>query len=514
MTASEWLVTYSGGGLASATDTWLSGYADIAEREFAAGILPRTPILTDPGGQLDARLVRFFRSAHWISLGTGSQATYAPVFRPFINFLSLDRGVDFTEVTPEDIAYWKRLRTDHSINPHGAVSGATWQKEVGALSLLYDWASADHVGLMKHSPFRDLPPSVRRGRRSSRRRLSLVEQRETGMRFQSKDIRSARSLWATPRTFLAYRAVGLEGRTLVPGSRPGKVRVAGHTGSARMRNVVRNVAFVDYVYQSGLRRNEAGGLLHVELPSAGASDTRDQFVPSALTKSGVTRIVQVSVAPYARIHEYVQGERADAIAAGQRENRYVGGGWIRVEGVRAAPRTGCEVRLGGNQDWRTTDALPVDVRLRLLEEGPSGLQPMALWLGEDGRPLPPETWSAIMRRAGHRYSAECERLGAQGMHLSPHSLRFSNALLILLNRHKLIDQALGGLPSTYDPDRYRAAYRYVAAQLGHASESVTRETYLGSVQDLLEAEFWRGSGQDLLAVVSERADELRSEGDS
>jgi hypothetical protein len=54
----------------------LDEFADIDEREKRAGVLPGTPILISPKGEIDQGLVRFFNSPHYGSLGASTRSDY------------------------------------------------------------------------------------------------------------------------------------------------------------------------------------------------------------------------------------------------------------------------------------------------------------------------------------------------------------------------------------------------------------------------------------------------------
>ena len=63
--------------------------------------------------------------------------------------------------------------------------------------------------------------------------------------------------------------------------------------------------------------------------------------------------------------------------------------------------------------------------------------------------------------------------------LSPHSLRHSFALYMLIALHRSIDARLGnGRTVDYNEERYRTAWEIVRDLLGHRSVTTTRERYL------------------------------------
>jgi integrase len=131
--------------------------------------------------------------------------------------------------------------------------------------------------------------------------------------------------------------------------------------------------------------------------------------------------------------------------------------------------------------------LDVDTRQRLMTMSTEGPEPLWLWLNEAGLPLRPQAWSNIFTDASARYERECRRLGRErdALHLSPHSLRFSYALFVLVVLHQTLDRRYNWSPlDPYDERRYSPAYDIVRDLLGHRSTETTRNIYLRPVKGL------------------------------
>jgi len=73
----------------------------------------------------------------------------------------------------------------------------------------------------------------------------------------------------------------------------------------------------------------------------------------------------------------------------------------------------------------SVDQLTPSERTRLVD-ATTGL-PLALWLTEDGEPMPMASWEAVFERASER----CRRFGFEDMHVTPHMLRHSFAVYML-----------------------------------------------------------------------------------
>jgi len=154
----EWMPVYAGGAMKSDPQFHpvLDRYRDLAERERRLGVLPGTPILVDPMRVIDDRLIRFFNSLTWRSQSRGTRDTYKTVYRTFFEWMASQHR-DVFSATDEDVGLWKILRTDREVNPTGAVEGATWNKEIAGLNLLFRWASHPARGYMPVNPLAGLP---------------------------------------------------------------------------------------------------------------------------------------------------------------------------------------------------------------------------------------------------------------------------------------------------------------------------------------------------------------------
>ncbi|MGI5380671.1 hypothetical protein ACQEV2_42090 [Streptomyces sp. CA-251387] len=53
----------------------------------------------------------------------------------------------------------------------------------------------------------------------------------------------------------------------------------------------------------------------------------------------------------------------------------------------------------GQSVQRPLSSLDVEDRQRLFVEGDGGLEPLWLWLSQDGRPFQPHSWEAVYRAA-------------------------------------------------------------------------------------------------------------------
>jgi integrase len=140
----------------------------------------------------------------------------------------------------------------------------------------------------------------------------------------------------------------------------------------------------------------------------------------------------------------------------------------------------------GTVGSRTLDALDPVERAMLFTKSPEGLEPLWLWLAENGMPFGPHSWEAVFRAANERCERVLTGVVEHPPHATPHSARHSMALHMLVALHHAMDLRLG---LTQEERRdYRLLYgdpwRMVKDLLGHANVETTRDIYLAPVADL------------------------------
>ena len=148
----------------------------------------------------------------------------------------------------------------------------------------------------------------------------------------------------------------------------------------------------------------------------------------------------------------------------------------------------------GSAGERPLSELTVQERMLLFTEGPHGLEPLWLWLNEQGMPFGVHSWEGVFRAANER----CERVltppGRIGLdphqvfapYATPHSARHSFALYMLVVLNVLMDQRYGLTEEERRDFRqlYGDPWFMVQQLLGHASRETTVDRYLAPVADL------------------------------
>ena len=466
----SWMLAFSGGPsyvpreFHSLAEEW----HNIANREAAVGIVPGQPILMSPG-LVDYRLGDYFRDAY-PSDRSSTALTYAKELRTWFNFLGT-QDVEWFEAQHSHVRAFQIWRVYDSRNPK-LVSPATWNKGWAALRHFYEWATKE--GWIEHNPAgnadRLLDPGTVGGHRE-------------------KNARTSRDRWITPAEYSMWRDVGLRGYDAL---RDGTGRiVAGLPNvAARSRNTARNVAFTDYVVTTGLRLDEVGKLLVFEP----ATSLEEEV--AILGKGRVRRHYRVmNELGLASLHQYTVGERADAIRRAQAAGRYerVKGRLDVVEILQG--RSGQRIRLTDGRVL-SVETMTARVRASLYLVRGQCLEPAWLWLKEDGSPLQAASWDKVFDTANDRVTAARALLGSVSatVKVTPHSLRFTFAIFVLLAGIRAIDDHLGyDDASPFIVMNYAQAFDEVRDLLGHSSVETTKRVYLEPVKGLRRSSLLRGA---------------------
>lgn len=412
----------------------------VCERREARGLDAHVPLILRDDALYDADLDRFFldlplsgvRSRH-------SLRAYAYDVVVWLRFLDAC-GKTVWAATREDVdAYHRERRRDEADH---RITAASWNRAVASLDRLYRWG--EQQGLIADAPFsrRAVWRPVQGGRRgmiAARNDAYERVARRSDVRFVTMD------------DYRIFREVGLRGLTPDGMERPG----------ARDRNGLRNALFADLLVTTGLRLEEASGLLTAELAAIDRDGGAQQLwlpLRPPLTKGDRGRSVLVPRRLLRQIAAYVAVERAAGVAKFNARD-----GATRLEQTIPVTRASLD---------RMRDVCTPEERCRLIlcDEDGSPREPAALWLTEVGQPVRPNSWEVIFTRA-------CNRCAENGfpLSISPHQLRhtFAVHMLALLIQQRLREAALPAGPV----ESYRLILgdplQQVQRLLGHASLTTT-----------------------------------------
>ncbi|QMU78859.1 hypothetical protein GXW83_27330 [Streptacidiphilus sp. PB12-B1b] len=412
------------------------------------------PFLLNPLGAPDLRVDRWFDSDEVRDLGRLTWRKYAYSLVVWLSFLWAC-GQTWDEVEPTAVEAFKTWRTLDGRNTRLVESG-TYSDNLINIRLFYLWAANE---FQVPNPIRTRPGRGKR-RDGSQSEKVVTDPKAT----RDRDVK-----WFDPAGFERYRDCGLLGLTLEGDEDP----------SWRGRNGQRNGAFADYLYNSGLRLEEGGSLLLIELPP---DDPSRGFYTCHLAeqtaKGDVARRYWLARKGLVPVLNYCEGERATAVRRAQAAGRYEG-----MKGTRLLTRVLAKgrVRLVGQDgvvEEVTLDSLTPSARRLLLRQTQQGLEPVALWLNEDGMPRDPHGWQHTFTQANKRLR---DNLGLEGFAGTAHMLRHSFALRWFSVGRLLFDKKFAHLDGEELRDlRYEfgSTWDLVRLLLGHADQRTTKETYL------------------------------------
>lgn len=447
-------------------------WRNIVERELSRGFTPGMPVLASDRC-IDRRLNEYFRHGFRRDQMTTAN-TYAVELRIWLTFLQL-RDVPWDEARREDVRSFQTWRVYDERNPN-RIRPATWNKGWAALRHFYGWALRE--GWLEHTPVGEQD--------------RLRDPFEAGG-YREKNARGSRDRWLTPAEYLMWRDVGLRGY-LAARSETSRIEASLPNDMFRGRNSARNTAFTDYLLSTGLREQEAGTLLDMEIPAS----VGDKM--PIVGKGGVFRHYEaMHRSGLESVQAYRDGERRDVIRRAQRAGRYeeVSNRLLMLD-VVSGGRRGQRIRLEGGQIIDVV-TMTSEERRRLFTVGRDGLEPAALWLTEKGTAMPHVTWNSVFRAANTRVSGARAGLGVRSpwVHVTPHSLRFTFALMVLVAGVRATDEHLGlGSADAFVGKNYSHVFDEVRDLLGHASVKTTEAIYLEPVKGLRRSPLFRGATVD------------------
>lgn len=410
--------------------------ADLAER----GRRRDQPFLIGPDGRPDPRVNAFFGSPRMLARSPLTWAKYSQSIALWLNFL-LVSGQRWDAASVEDGEYFKEWRLSDQNNT-GLVKGSTFAANLAALRVFYRWAAARY-GVADP--------------------VAAVDDFD----LRPHGVRDRRVKWLDPGGYRRWRDVGLRGMGL-----NGRAD-AGWRG----RNEQRDAAFADGLYGSGLRLSEWASVLVTELPdddlARGYSTCR---LADACAKGGYGHKFWLPRPALLAVLDYLEGPRARAVRQAQRAGRYDRVARARmVLGVRGDRVT--IQQPDGQVTHPTMNAIDPRARRRLFRATEHGLEPLALWLNEDGLPRATHGWQHTFTQANERIAA----LGLTGFSARPHMLRDSCALRWFAVGRLAYERWFGHLSEQETKDfrvQFGDTWDLVATILGHRSPETTKRHYL------------------------------------
>lgn len=398
------------------------------------------PFLLGPDGRPDERVNGFFFSARMLGRSPLTWKKYGYSVGLWLNFL-LALGKRWDEATEEDAAYFKEWRMTEDANPE-RVEGTTFAADLAALRAFYRWAARTW----------GVPDPVAAG---------------DGHDLRPKAVREQDVKWLDPAGYRRWRDLGLRGL-----DRDGRSDTAW-----RGRNDQRDAAFADGLYGSGLRLTEWAAVLLFELPDDDPSRAYSTCrLADACAKGGYGHRYWLPRLALLGVLSYVEGARARAVRQAQREGTYERLSRSRLVLAHHGDRLSIR-EPDGRQTEPVINAIGPQARCRLFRKTAAGLEPVALWLNEDGLPRDPNAWHHTFEQANSRI----EQLGLRSFRATPHMLRHSCALRWYAVGRLAYERRFGHLDAEEQRDfrvQFGNTWDLVATMLGHRSPETTRRHYL------------------------------------
>ncbi|MFE2495647.1 tyrosine-type recombinase/integrase [Streptomyces scopuliridis] len=416
-------------------------------------------------GSYDLNLNRFGRELDsWGVRSDNGHESYMRDLMLYSRFLHESRGSkSIWETDQDDLRAYKtvRLRTGGP----DAIAVSTWNRSIAALDKWVQWSL--YEGLLTREPFRYIDKTVMTPQGVKRIRVNAE--------YDTDD-------WDEPLRvvqfvdYLLWRNVGLRGE--LPDGRADP--------SWRGRNGERNALFADSLVYTGARLGEGASLLVTEVPPVHGVPRAvgDVRLSAAVTKRHRARTVYANLRTLRAWHHYIAIERDATVARARVRGRF-----SRLDDfipVSRAGRHALSVR-GERRSW-SYSKIGVTSRQRLYQVDAEGrpVEPLALWLGEDGLPLKSSTWQSAFRRANER----CASFGID-LDVSPHTLRhvFAVQMLGLMLRQTI--RALGQREDRHFSRKelerllFGSPMRKLQLLLGHKHES-TVHIYLDLLDEFQE----------------------------
>lgn len=441
---------------------------DLSDRSTATVRLPSRlasrPFLISQTGELHSAVNSFFAGAKMRNRAEDTNKRYARSLAVWVEFLHR-RGAAWNLADEEvilDFKFWRRHDTE---NPE-RISGSSWASDLAALSEFYRWARGRLDG----------PPLFVSNSSNVRARSSFTSQmgRETSD-LRPTAVRRASVKWLTPGAVTRWRNVGIHGLTA-----DGEERVRW-----RPRSQSRDAAFVDGLYNSGLRVQEWSSILTDEISRRSSRGYSTFKLADACAKGGRGHAFWLREDALDAVALYMEAERAQAVRRGRAAGLYESD---QFSHVIHEVRNREIVILRDRQDESRTSSIRLNElspaeRSRLLVTNGGDYAPAMLWLNEDGTPRRKGAWTKSFERA----NARVRRAGIEGLVCHPHMLRHSFALRWFAVGRTIWSRQGSVMDADHERDfreQFGDTWSLVQTMLGHADVSTTRDTYLEPFRNL------------------------------
>jgi site-specific recombinase XerD len=428
-----------------------------------------TPIIVDESMRPVEPLCTFLR-LYSENIGKNSAHAYALDALRFNRFLH-DSGVDAMTATRNDLVAYRKHRFASGL------SDRSWDRELVVIRALFNF-------LFETGQRTDLP-WIRVGSRSVV--TPKVTKTEMDVRALSQE------------QWIAFRNIGLGGELASGEIDP----------SYRGRCTVRNTCVAELALTTGMRLNEWRTLMDVEVAS---NDHGVSVALQACAKNGRFRRIYVPQSTVRMIDLYRETERKSIVRRAQRVlTRKLSSLAIAVDIDTSAGKI--TYSLDGKRQRMKFSAITPEVRRILVKRESNGwVEPLSLFLGNNGQPLSQRRWHQYFRDANERLTALGHGPPKMPPAVTTHDLRHTFAVVVL--------RGLQTAAATFERSRPKTGTGTISEHivhnplltlqrlLGHASPATTM-VYLRFVDEsdeLIQRAFesWSDSERNYASYVMEQ----------
>lgn len=420
------------------------------------------PFLLAETGTPERTVNQYFGSRHFRGYSPATRVRYAYSIRLWLDFC-LIMDTRWEDATPDTVSNFKYWRMTDSRNV-SRVAGNSFHCDLAAISGLYQWANRR---------FDVEDPIVRRehtGRTLYHRENRRIDRGSP--LAEPAGVRDRNVKWLEPAAVRRWIDIGLRGFDTQGFETP---------HSRMNRTGTRDAAFADFLYGSGLRVSEAASMLISELPETHGHSRqyRSGRLASSCAKGGSARQWWCPRVSLGDVWSYIEGQRAEWVRNAQRNGRYrnLNNLFIVEPTPSGALRFKRGAPIGSNGQPVSLDVLDPVTRLQLYIETTSGIEPLGIWLNENGLPRKSHAWQGTFRTGNERL----ERAGHPQFRCTAHMLRHSFALRWYSIGRLLWDRRLSMLTDEEQRDfrtQFGDTWHFVQTLLGHRHPQTTVDIYL------------------------------------
>jgi integrase len=267
--------------------------------------------------------------------------------------------------------------------------------------------------------------------------------------------------------------------------------------------MIRDCAFFDGLYGTGLRLTEWASLVLPEVPAQTSSPYSTVDLADACAKGGYGHQYWIPNRALSAVNAYIEGARARAVLQAQQTGLYERQAGLALVGDEKSRRGFVLLPVDeGAHEPRSWNLIRPAHRRVIFRRTPAGLEPLALWLNEDGLPRDPHGWHHTFTEGNRRVAAA----GIANFICTAHMVRHSFALRWFSVGMLVYNSRLAHLDAEEAKDfraQFGDTWHLVQSLLGHRNVETTKNVYLEPFRSLsVEVLLAQTQGLEIPAFMS------------